>query len=140
MQRQVIARLLRDIEADLADATALGELLQSQFEAALRHDSAALSALGEQIVARVDAMDARRDVRIKLVDHLQGRPHARSVEALADTLPQPAQQALKQAWSALATRVRECQRLNQRNGALIAEQHALMNRVLHGEEHTYVAA
>jgi flagellar biosynthesis protein FlgN len=44
-------------------------------------------------------------------------------------------------WSTLQALVRTCKERNARNGRLITDQHALFQRVLHGEEaDTYAAA
>lgn len=137
-RREALARLLRDIRSDLEDVQGLIELLDLQFDAALRHDGTALAGLAERILQRVQTMEARRSMRTKLVTALLGKEARVSITQLAATLPEPACQGLLQPWHALEALLRECKRLNQRNGALMAEQHALMARILHGEAHTYV--
>ncbi|MFT3857263.1 MAG: flagellar export chaperone FlgN [Aquabacterium sp.] len=138
-RRDALARLLTDLQADLDAAHGLQTLLEQQFQAALRHEGSTLSELGPRIVAQVEAMEARRAMRVRLVARLLGSAQAPSMGALAETLPRPIQTALRREWQALESSVRHCKALNQRNCELIVAQHALMNRVLNGEDHTYAA-
>ena len=134
---EVLARLLRDLHADRSAYARLRELLEAQFQAALRHRSEQLAALAADIVALVEQLDQRRAVRSELLLALLGRNSKPSVEALLQRLSGASAQTLAAAWQGLEQQVIECKALNLRNCQLITDQHALMQRVLGVEEATY---
>lgn len=136
---EALSHLLRDMHADRSGYARLRELLEQQFEAALRHQAERLSALADDIVALVDELNARGLQRGALLRQLLGqRPQTEpSMAALLQRLPSAVGQTLSIAWQSLEQQVRECKDLNQRNCHLITEQHALMQRVMGVEEALY---
>jgi len=86
-RQQAINALKEGVHADCAASAAILALLERQFDCALRHRSAELTALA--------------------------------------------------AWAELEQTVVACKRATTRNTALLTEQFSVMQRVLHGEEHTY---
>lgn len=132
---QAVAKLAAGIQADLAASSTLLELLERQFDAALRHRTAQLGELAEQLMPALDAMEQRRAQRVALVRALLG-PGADMAQLIAG-LAAPARAALAADWHALQQMVLECKRLNERNSALLTEQFSIMQRVLHGEEQLY---
>lgn len=138
LPRPAMERLLRDVQADLADYAELAALLDEQFAGALRHDGPALEALAERIVALVDELDTRRQFRIGLLTRLSGGT-APSVPALVAQWPAARRSAVQALWDRLALAVQDCKARNLRNARLMTEQHALLSRVLHGPEDTLYA-
>lgn len=134
---EALAALLRDLQADRSAYEGLRELLEAQFQAALRHQAGALQRLADEIVAVVDGMDARAGQRSRLLRQLLGSQGEASMGRLLQRLPIKASQALGEIWSALEQQVRDCKTLNQRNCQLITEQQALMRRVMGVEEDLY---
>ena len=132
---QAVAKLAAGIQADLAASTTLLELLERQFDAALRHRTAQLGELAEQLMPALEAMEQRRVQRVALVRALLG-PDGVMAKLIA-SLAAPGRAALAADWHALEQMVLECKRLNARNSALLTEQYSIMQRVLHGEEQTY---
>ena len=134
-RQDAMRALLAGIGADLQAYAELGALLEEQFDAALRHQGARLGEIAEQISAMVTAADARRIQRVAIAQQLNG-PKATMAQAFG--LLKPAARAKMEAdWQALEALVIECKRLSKRNAELLVEQHSIMQRVLHGEEHTY---
>jgi flagella synthesis protein FlgN len=134
---EALARMLRDLQADRSGYMRLRELLDAQFQAALRHQAPALVGLAEEITALVGELEARRASRSELLARLLGRGVAPSLSALLPRLPAQVGQTVTQAWQALEQQVQECKRMNLRNCQLITEQHALMQRALGIEEQGY---
>ena len=132
---QAVAKLAAGIQADMAASSTLLELLERQFDAALRHRSADLAALADQLMPALDAMEQRRVQRVALVRALLG-PDADMAQLIA-SLAAPVRAPVAADWHALEQMVLECKRLNARNSALVTEQYSIMQRVLHGEEQTY---
>jgi flagella synthesis protein FlgN len=127
--------LLAGIADDLQAYAALAALLEEQFDAALRHQGPRLGEIAERIGTVVAAADGRRQQRVALAQQLNG-PKATMAQAFG--LLKPAGRAKMEAdWLALEAQVIECKRLSKRNAELLVEQHSIMQRVLHGEEHTY---
>jgi len=132
---QAVARLLDGIQADLGACGAVHELLERQFQAALRHCGAELSALAEELMPRLDEMEERRKQRVQLVRALFG-PDA-TMDQLFASLDAPQKSAASTAWAQLERLVRDCKQATARNGNLMADQYSVMQRLLHGEDDTY---
>lgn len=132
-----LTQMLRGMHADRSSYAQLRELLEAQFQAALRHRAEALSGLAEDIVALVAQIEQRRQQRSQLLGRLLGPGSTPSLQALLQRLPSATGRTLAQAWQGLEQQVRECKRMNLRNCELITEQHALMQRVLGVEEPGY---
>jgi flagella synthesis protein FlgN len=132
---QAVARLLDGIQADLGACATIRELLERQFQAALRHRAAELGELAEQLMPQLDAMEQRRQQRVQLVRALHGADAG--MDALLNGLP-AAQRSLASAdWERLEQLVRDCKQATTRNGSLMADQYTVMQRVLHGEDQLY---
>ena len=128
--------LLHDgVTLDVSEAATILTLLERQFEAAVRHRSAELTALADELTPLLDAMEARRQQRVQLVRALLG-PQGTMAQYSA-TLAPDLRAAFDAAWTALEQTVRACQQATHRNGQLLAEQHSVMQRVLHGDEQLY---
>jgi flagella synthesis protein FlgN len=134
-RQQAGARLADDVGADLAACAEVGQLLERQFDAAVRHQSAQLAELAQQLTPLLDAMEARRQQRVALVRALLG-PDG-SMAAFIASLGEPARARVASQWRELETLVLKCQGATTRNSTLMAEQFSVMQRVLHGEEETY---
>lgn len=135
----VLRSLVSGVHADHADYQALRALLGEQFQAALRHDTATLTTLGERITALVAVLDGRRRERMHGVALLGLKPPSTMTQVIA--MFAPAMRApLLQLWQALEALVVDCKALNARNCRLLMDQHAMMQRVLAGEADTYVPA
>jgi flagella synthesis protein FlgN len=130
--------VLAGIAADLQGYPALLALLQEQFEAALRHQSARLGELAEQIAAAAAALEQRRCQRQLLAARLLG-PAGRMPQLFA-LLKSAPRARMEQDWAALEQMVIDCKRAGKRNSDLLVEQYSIMQRVLHGEDQTYAPA
>lgn len=135
---EALARVMRDMHADLGDYDALHEALEQQFAAALRHDSERLAELAGRVTDTVARLDERRRVRARVVDVLCG-PQGRMNE-LFSRMQAPMAERCRAMWHDLERKVVECKRLNVRNCLLITSQFEIMHRVMHGEEETYAPA
>jgi len=132
---RALATIVRGVEMDGDAYGRLRALLEAQFAAALRHDAAALGELATQVTSLVAEIDARRVEREAICTTLAGQ--GARIPAILPLLPELSRQAFATAWSALEAQVVECKRLNVRNGRLLTEQHALMQRLLRGDADTY---
>jgi flagella synthesis protein FlgN len=137
---EALGLMLRDLHADRAGYARLRDLLEAQFQAALRHRVETLGEVAGQITGLAEELDARSRQRATLLGQLLGPSHGGraaaepSMAALLQRLPAAVARTLGTAWLALEQQARECKALNQRNCQLITEQHALMQRVLGVEE------
>lgn len=132
---QAVGRLLDGIRDDLRDCGAVHELLERQFQAALRHSGTELSTLAAELMPQLDAMEARRMQRVQLVRALFGLDA--TMDQLFASLAAPERHTASAAWTQLERLVRDCKAATARNGNLMADQYAVMQRLLHGEEDTY---
>ncbi|MYM22451.1 flagellar protein FlgN [Duganella sp. FT135W] len=130
--------LLAGIADDLQAYPQLNDLLQQQFQAALRHKAAELGPVAEAISTLVDTMQERRALRVALVQRLVG-PNGTMLQAFA-LLKNAARERMEADWNTLEQAVIGCKVLSKRNGDLLVEQYTIMQRVLHGEEQIYAPA
>ncbi|AWL04376.1 flagellar export chaperone FlgN [Massilia oculi] len=134
-RQQANTLLLEGVRKDLAEAAAIHTLLEQQFEAAVRHRSAELTALADDLAPLLEAMEARRQQRVQLVRALLG-PDA-SMAQYSASLADGARASFDAAWAELEAIVVACKEATTRNGRLLAEQYSVMQRVLHGEDEIY---
>ncbi|PQO89899.1 flagellar protein FlgN [Massilia phosphatilytica] len=132
---QAVARLLDGIAADMSACGTIRELLERQFQAALRHRATELATLAGALTPELDAMEQRRLQRVQLVRALLG-PQA-TMDDLFGSLPVPQRTRGQADWEQLEALVRDCKHATTRNGNLMAEQFTIMQRLLHGEDDTY---
>ncbi|WP_371866093.1 flagellar export chaperone FlgN [Duganella radicis] len=137
-RQDAMRQLLTGIAEDLLAYAALRDLLEQQFQAALRHKASELGAVAEAISTLVDAMQARRALRVALVQRLVG-PQGTMMQAFA-LLKNAAREKMEADWNTLEQAVIACKALSKRNGDLLVEQYSIMQRVLHGEEQIYAPA
>ncbi|WP_137175202.1 flagellar export chaperone FlgN [Massilia sp. HP4] len=134
-RQQANALLLEGVQRDLAESATIHTLLEKQFEAAVRHRSAELTALADGLAPLLEAMEARRQQRLQLVRALLG-PDA-TMAHYGASLDTAARAAFDAAWTELEAIVRACKEATTRNSQLLAEQYSVMQRVLHGEDELY---
>lgn len=134
---EALAALLRDLQADRSAYAQLRELLEAQFQAALRHRAQALQESAEEILALVEQLNAHTRQRGLLLRQLLGSHGEASMGRLLQRLPASVAQTLGGLCTALQEQVNECKALNQRNCQLITEQQALMRRVMGVGEELY---
>jgi len=132
---QAVSRLLDGIQDDLQTCTVIRELLERQFQAALRHRGAELGVLAEELMPQLDAMEQRRQQRVQLVRALHGA--AAGMDELLNALPAEQRSRAAVDWERLELLVRDCKQASTRNGKLMADQYTVMQRVLHGEDQLY---
>ena len=137
-RQDAMRQLLAGIAEDLQAYQTLQDLLQQQFQAALRHKASELGPVAEAISTLVDTMQARRALRVALVQRLVG-PQGTMLQAFA-LLKNAARERMETDWSTLEQAVIACKALSKRNGDLLVEQYSIMQRVLHGEEQIYAPA
>ena len=132
---QALATLLKGIQDDMEACSTVRDLLERQFQAALRHRGAELGELAGELMPQLDAMEQRRQQRVQLVRALHG-PEA-TMDDLLQSLGAPQRARARADWERLEALVRDCQQATTRNGGLMAEQYSVMQRVLHGEDQLY---
>lgn len=133
----LLAELGEGLARSLQGYQQLQALLERQFAAALRHQATEIGALGEQILAQVEVLEAQNRQDGELLMKLLGRDSRPSVRELLRRLPRRSAEVLGQRWRELQAALGVCKALNLRNSGLINEQQALMRQLLGQEEHVY---
>ncbi|SFU64234.1 flagellar export chaperone FlgN [Pseudoduganella namucuonensis] len=134
-RQEAMQQFLQGVAADTEAYQALLDLLEQQFHAALRHQSARLGEVAEAVSALADTLELRRRQRVALATQLAG-PDATMAQVYALLKPE-LRARLEQDWRRLETMVTECKRLGKRNSDLLVDQYTIMQRVLHGEDQIY---
>lgn len=136
-EREAVVRIFEGMRADIASYRTLRELLAAQFNAAVQHRAGVMQEIAERLAQIATELEARRRERVELASRLcKDRP---SIRAVAARLQGSSREAFEACWKALEALVEECRELNQRNWHVVVTQHEIMQRVLHGETHTYEA-
>jgi flagellar biosynthesis protein FlgN len=139
--REALHRLFDGMRADAADYNRLRELLEEQFNAALAHRTEEIGVIVEKILALTATLSVRSRERAELARALSKSKVKRvSMRAFSAHLQPPAREKFESAWKLLETLVRECKRLNVRNGHLLMTQRDIMVRVLNVEPDVYAPA
>lgn len=137
----LLQQFVADMDADLLQYRSLHVLLQEQFTAALRHDSAGLLELNERVLAMVAALDLCRERRSALLAQLLAPQNPATLGALLERLPPATRGVVQTRAQALERLIHDCKERNTRNGRLVTDQQAILQRVLRGkEEDTYAQA
>lgn len=129
-RRAALQKLFHDMRADIEDYQRLRQLLQEQFEAAVRHRTEQVRELVERISGIATVLEARRRERVALVRKLAPRAVKPTIEQLSSQLQGPARASFDRCWTSLYALLEDCKRLNERNCHLLMEQHDIMDRVL----------
>ncbi|MCG3863982.1 MULTISPECIES: flagellar protein FlgN [unclassified Photobacterium] len=128
-KQQMIAVLIKDIQCDIVDYRQLYQLMQQQHQCYLKFDGELLSRLTEQQLPLLKQLTQRSQLRTKQL-HKLGLPiNNQSMNKLIHALPNAIQSKLQQQWHTLETLVKQCHKLNQRNGVLSANFSELLNQV-----------
>lgn len=128
--REALSRLIKGVQADLGDYRALRELLDAQFEAALKHRTAVISDVAGRITQLTAQLEQRRLERVALARKLLGKKSNVTISAVAARMPRNVRTVFDQCWQTLEQQVQECKRLNQRNCELLMNQHEILRRVI----------
>lgn len=116
----------------------LQQLLERQFQAALRHSAAEIGEVSDEITSQVALLENQgkrdRELLTALLGSESGRP---SVRELLRRLPRQKAEPLLLRWRALQRLLSHCKTLNLRNNQLMTEQQELMQQLLGREEHIY---
>jgi flagella synthesis protein FlgN len=138
--REALGRLVKGVRADLVDYRTLRELLDAQFEAALKHRTAAINDVAQRITKLTAQLEKRRVERVALAKALVGRQANVTISAVASLLPGNSRASFNEGWQTLEKLVHECKRLNQRNCNLMMTQREILQRVLQVGGDTYAPA
>ncbi len=134
-RQQAMLGMLQGVAEDQQAYRSLLDLLEQQFQAALRHQQARLGEIAGEISTLVDSMEARRRLRVELAERLVGTQGGMAqVFALLKHEPRA---RLEADWAELEQMVLEAKARGKRNGDLLAEQYTIMEKVLKGEDQTY---
>lgn len=133
-----MTQLLQGVADDMAGYRTLLDLLEAQFDAAIRHQQEPLGRIAADIAALVETLDERRMLRVELATRLTG-PEPSMAQVFTLLRPE-ARARLEADWHTLGQMVLAAKATSRRNGELLAEQYTIMQRVLHGDDQTYEPA
>ncbi|WEF34053.1 flagellar export chaperone FlgN [Pseudoduganella chitinolytica] len=134
-RQDAMKQLLQGLVDDKAGYAELLQLLDEQFDAAIRHQRERLGSIASAIAALVDTLEARRARRVELATLLAGP--APSMAAIFALLRPESRVRVQDDWAELEQMVSAAKAGGKRNGDLLAEQYTIMQRVLHGEDQLY---
>lgn len=125
---------------DIADYRSLRAHLDTQFHAALRHESERLIDIAAQITALVDTLELRRQERTMLSCMLVSDDQPATMESVMQRLAGHARVIVATYRRTLETLVSECRQAIERNSGLLIDQRNTMRRILRWEADTHAPA
>ena len=128
----MLKRALDDLDSELTAYRKLSAMLDDQFRTARQLDTTALARITADIAHEVGYLDQCQRARSQLLT---------VADTLARRLPEPrgrtARSAVARRCQELKALALQCRTATLRNGQLLAAQHDMMRRILHGEQATY---
>ncbi|SHH19767.1 flagellar protein FlgN [Ferrimonas marina] len=133
-KRERLQILVREIRQDIEDYKQLRSLLRHQRELLQRRDSQALEQHNPRQNALCQTLARRAKRRGEILESLGVSADNGGMDRLIKALAAQSQKPLLALWQQLGSLVKECQLENEVNGKLLANQKALLDRVLNVEQ------
>ena len=131
-ERQRWAHVALGMQQDVAGYKQLHTLLNEQFHAALRHDTAGMQSVAERISAQAQLLERSATQRREHVQALLPMGAQLSMNALFGLIKPPLQDQFLSLWKQLEDQVQACKAMNLRNCQLIMQQAETMQHVIAG--------
>jgi flagella synthesis protein FlgN len=132
-REQLLGLVEREIQQDCSDYQALRGLMQEFLGRLMARDCASIELLNRQIETLVEAVRQRAERRSKTLQAFRLAADADGMQRLLDSYPPARRASLQQAWQQLGQLASQCQRLNERNGQLLAMHNDLLSQLLAGQ-------
>ena len=132
-REQLLSLVERDIQQDCADYLGLRSLMQELYGHLMARDCVRIDLVNQQIEVLVDAVRQRAERRSKTLQAFRLEPDVAGMRSLLGNYAPPRGQHLQQSWQQLGQLVGQCQRLNERNGQLLAMHNDILSQLLAGE-------
>ena len=127
--------LLRGIRTDRERYQQLHHLLKEQRLCTIRRSSDALLGVNADIEQLYSLLSSSAHLRRETLLSLGVTADDVGIQQVFSWLPSTQKTAARQAWQALAVSVAACKRYNEKNGELLARQHAFVQAFLGLESH-----
>ena len=131
-REQLLSLIERDIQQDCADYLRLRGLMQELYEFLMSRDTARIDVINQQVSGLVDETRLRAERRSKALGAFRLEADAAGMYRLFELYPAVRHTQLQQYWSELGQLAGQCQRLNERNGQLLAMHNDILVQLLGG--------
>lgn len=129
-REQLLSLIERDIQQDCADYLRLRGLMQELYEFLMSRDTARIDVINQQVSGLVDETRLRAERRSKALGAFRLEADAAGMYRLFELYPGVRRTQLQQYWSELGQLATQCQRLNERNGQLLAMHNDILVQLL----------
>ncbi|GLK91359.1 flagellar protein FlgN [Pseudomonas turukhanskensis] len=129
-REQLLSALERDIQQDCTDYLRLRGLMQELYEFLLSRDMPRIDVINQQVSELVEATRLRAERRSKGLGAFRLQGDAAGLYRLFELYPGVRRTQLQQYWSELGQLASQCQRLNERNGQLLAMHNDILAQLL----------
>ncbi|MBC9249834.1 flagellar biosynthesis/type III secretory pathway chaperone [Pseudomonas alcaligenes] len=127
---QLLAVVERDIQHDCTDYLSLRGLMQELYSHLMSRDCPRIDLINHQVEGLVEAIRQRAERRSKALGAFRLEMDGEGMQCLLDSYPPARRNALQQNWQQLGQLAGQCQRLNERNGQLLAMHHDILSQLL----------
>jgi len=129
-REQLLSLIERDIQQDCADYLRLRGLMQELYAFLMSRDSARIDVINQQVSTLVDDTRLRAERRSKALGAFRLQGDAAGMYRLFELYPGVRRTQLQRYWSELGQLASQCQRLNARNGQLLAMHNDILTQLL----------
>ncbi|WP_330208562.1 MULTISPECIES: flagellar protein FlgN [unclassified Pseudomonas] len=129
-REQLLSVLERDIQKDCADYLRLRGLMQELYEFLLSRDMPCIDVINQQVTELVGDARMRAERRSKGLAAFRLQGDAPGLYCLFELYPGVRRTQLQQCWNQLGQLASQCQRLNERNGQLLAMHNDILTQLL----------
>lgn len=129
-REQLMTVVERDIQQDCVDYLNLRGLMQELYGSLLKRDCGHIELINQQVASLVEDLRLRAERRGKALGAFRLELDGEGMQCLLDSYPPMRRTALQQGWQQLGQLVNQCQRLNDRNGQLLAMHNDILTQLL----------
>lgn len=133
-RERLLAAVDADLEQDCGDYRALRGLMGDLYERLLERDSAEIERINLQITLHVEAIAQRAQRRSKVLTAFGRQPDVDGMRRLLASASGTLSQSLQGHWQQVGELTAQCRQLNERNGALLAMHHDILQQLLAGSQ------
>lgn len=126
---QVVKLLVKGINDDVHNCEVMQQLLVAQQQSLAQTDTERLTELNQQLNDNMSELAKNGRQRFALLEKLGLPADKNGMMTLFERLPSTAAQRISEQWQKLEVRLKQCKKLNDRNGQLLSAQQEMLLRV-----------
>ncbi|RFA30716.1 flagellar protein FlgN [Alkalilimnicola ehrlichii] len=128
--QKLLSVVADDIQADLREYSRIRELMEALYDGLLERDSVRIGTLNGEIAELTEQAKLRAERRSKILIAFRLEADADGMQRLFSAFNEPLKTHVTDNWQQLGDQIAECQRLNNRNGKLLAMHQEILGQLM----------